>query len=355
MIDRENVRQAILNASKGKRNRQNVKRYLDDIDKTINDILEILPNWLPSDPRTFPIFDTHRKKVRIISQPKFFPDQIIHHMYVQVMEPIYMKGMYDHSYGSIPGRGTHAAVKRVKKWLEKDPKNTKYCAEFDIRRFYVYMLHHVVRQKTWNKIKDVDMMTLTVKILLTYHTGDYDEGVPIGFYSSQWFANFYLEELDHYIKELLHVPYYVRYMDNLWIFGPNKKKLHRAKRMIERKLKSEGLEFNNHWQVYPVDSRPINMLGYKVYRDKILIGDGTYRRLRRAMDRISRKPTPTEHDLATLWSYNGVVKITSCNKMRRELRGMLGKLGRRLGCPYVSRRTRSRRSSMSSIPTAPQS
>lgn len=67
-------------------------------------------------------------------------------------------------------------------------------------------------------IKDRDTLDLIDKII-----DSTDKGVPIGNYTSQWFANFFLQDLDHYIKEELKVPYYLRYMDDMVLFHRNKK------------------------------------------------------------------------------------------------------------------------------------
>ena len=56
------------------------------------------------------------------------------------------------------------------------------------------------------------------------------KGVPLGYFTSQWFGNFYLKALDHYIKEELHAEHYMRYMDDMVILGKSKKKLHKMHR-----------------------------------------------------------------------------------------------------------------------------
>lgn len=81
-----------------------------------------------------------------------------------------------------------------------------------------------------------------------------------GNFTSQWFANFYLQDLDHYIKEQLKVKYYIRYMDDMILFHRNKKELHKCKLMIENFLKEEKLRLKENWQLFKVDSRPIDFL-----------------------------------------------------------------------------------------------
>lgn len=81
-----------------------------------------------------------------------------------------------------------------------------------------------------------------------------------GNYTSQWFANFYLQDLDHYIKEELKVPYYVRYMDDMVLFHRNKKELHKIRAKVEEFLQKEDLKLKENWQLWKTDSRPIDFL-----------------------------------------------------------------------------------------------
>lgn len=85
-------------------------------------------------------------------------------------------------------------------------------------------------------------------------------GYLFGNYTSQWFANFYLQDLDHYIKEELKVPYYVRYMDDMVLFHRNKKELHKIRTKIEEFLQKEDLKLKENWQLWKTDSRPIDFL-----------------------------------------------------------------------------------------------
>lgn len=154
-------------------------------------------------------------------------------MIVQVLAPVLMRGMDFYCCGSIPGRGPHRARKAIEKWLEKDQKGTKYAAELDIKKFYPSLSPREVMRFLRRKIKDEAFLGLIWRII--------KDGIKIGFYISQWLANAVLEPLDHYIREKLGngVRHYVRYIDNLTIFGPNKKKLHRAIRAI--------MEFWGEW------------------------------------------------------------------------------------------------------------
>ena len=77
------------------------------------------------------------------------------------------------------------------------------------------------------------------------------KGVPLGYFTSQWFGNFYLKELDHYIKQKLGAVHYMRYMDDMVILGKSKKKLHAMQREITSYLwKGLKLELKGDWQVF---------------------------------------------------------------------------------------------------------
>ena len=211
IIDKNNICKAILNASKGKKNRSNVKKILDNIYFYVDVIYEQLKSktYIPNKYEEKIIQDGVRKKERIIYKPRFFPDQIIHWALMQQIEDIIKRGMYEYCCGSVKNRGILYGVKYLKKILVRDRKNTKYCLKLDIKKFYPSINQSILKRKFRKIIKDRDTLDLIDLIV-----DSAEQGVPIGNYTSQWFANFYLQDLDHYIKEQLKVPYYIRYMDD---------------------------------------------------------------------------------------------------------------------------------------------
>lgn len=114
-------------------------------------------------------------------------------------------------------------------------------------------------------------------------------GLPIGNYTSQWFANFYLQDLDHYIKEDLHIKYYIRYMDDIVLFHRNKKELHKIKEKIEAFLEKEDLKLKENWQLFKTDSRPLDFLGYRFYRGYTTLRRGNCLRIRRRIKKSIKK------------------------------------------------------------------
>lgn len=174
-------------------------------------------SFTPSPYRRFQIKDGATQKVREICCPKFYPDQIVHWMMILVLEPVFMRGMCETNCGSVPGRGAHYGKKHIEKWYKLDRKNTKYCAKLDIRKFYPSSKAPAVMQELRHVIKCKRMLRLCETVLNS------SDGLPIGNYTSQWFANFLLQRLDHFIKEVLHIRYFVRYMDDMCLWASSKK------------------------------------------------------------------------------------------------------------------------------------
>lgn len=225
---------------------------------------------------------------------------------MNILEPILLKGMYEHSCGSIPGKGIGWGKKYITKWLREDYRNTKYCLKLDIRKFYDSVDHDSLKRAFINKIKDEKMLNLIFKII------DSSEGLPIGNYTSQWFANFLLTPLDMYIKHELKIPYYIRYVDDMVLLGPNKRKLHKAKKAIEIYLRDNfKLSLKSNWQVFKVDSRGIDFLGYRFFRDKIILRKSNSLRIRRRFKRIENKEELNYKDVTAVISYHGMMRKTN--------------------------------------------
>jgi len=180
------------------------------------------------------------------------------------IQPIIERGMYRHTCGSIPGRGTIDGVNVVQKWLRDDRKHTKYCLKLDIQKFYDSIDHSVLMRQFERVIKDERILQLIGKIVDTTQIG-----VPIGNYTSQWFANFHLQQLDHLIVEKMGnrscggAAHFVRYVDDMVIFSSNKRKLHKINKKIHEYLYSVlHLVVKKNWQVFKVESRGVDFLGY---------------------------------------------------------------------------------------------
>lgn len=213
------------------------------------------------------------------------------------------RGMYHWSCASIPGRGPHYAKKACEKWIRNDYKNTKYCLKIDIRKYYPNIDKERLKQKFRKLIKDRDALWLIDAIIDSHH-----KGLPIGNYTSQWFANFYLQDTDHFIKEKLDIKYYIRYMDDFVMFGSNKRELRKKLEKLRAFLINEGLTIKGNWQIFNVSKRRLDFCGFCFTRDKTFIRKRITRRMRSKY--YSFRKRPNRHNAASLMSYYGWVKHT---------------------------------------------
>ena len=302
IIDRQNIETAIYNASKRKRNRPDVVKVLRGIDKHIEEIRVMLTRgeYIPSPFIEQSIVDNSSGKIRTIQKPKFFPDQCVHWAVMQIVEPILSKGMDYYCCASVKNRGGKRGQSAVKKWLKNDPRNTKYTLQMDISKFYPSIDQDILIGLLHRKIKDAACMQMLISIIRSI-----DSGLPLGNYSSPIFANFYVQGLDHHIREKLGAKYMVRYMDDMVIFGPNKKKLHKMRKAISAYLGNLRLTMKGNWQVFKTDSRPLDFLGYRFYRDRTTMRRRNALRIRRRVKKVHKKRELTFEDAAAVVSYLG--------------------------------------------------
>lgn len=212
-----------------------------------------------------------------------------------------MRGMYHWNCASIPKRGIHYAKKACEKWIRNDIKNTKYCLKLDIEKFYPSINQDVLKSKFRKIIKDKDTLWLIDSII-----DSHGKGLPIGNYTSQWFANFYLQDLDHFITEKLQVKHMARYMDDIVIFHSNKRKLKYVFTSIEKELKNYGLTIKNNWQIFNLDYRSLDFCGFVYTRDKTFIRKRITRNMRRTWYRFNK--SHTQKKARRMLSYYGWVK-----------------------------------------------
>ena len=306
----ENIRAAILNASKRKRNRKDVKEVLEHIDYHVAAVQKILlsGNYKARVDEVCIVNEGTHHKVRRIRKPHFKYDQIIHHCIIQVLQPLLTAPMYEYSCGSIPTRGAHYGKKSIEKWLSNDIKNTKYVFKMDIKHFYESIDQNVLKAMLRQKIKDKQAIALIEAVI-----DGCEKGLPLGNYTSQWFANFMLTPLDHYIKEQLHAKYYIRYMDDIVIFGGNKKELHKMHLAIEKYLKDNlHLRIKENWQVFRFEykgkGRPLDFMGWQFYREKTILRKSIFIRIMRKAKKVGKHTTIK--GAQGMVSYMGYIKHT---------------------------------------------
>jgi RNA-directed DNA polymerase len=300
----ENLQLADSIARRGKKDQPGVIEHDRNRLENIRLLQEMLTKktYRTSQYTTFTIFE---RKERVISRLPYYPDRIAHHAVMNILESVFVSTFTTDTYSCIKKRGIHAAAVAIKKAL-RDTTGSQYCLKLDIRKFYPSIDHQVLKQLLRRKFKDQDLLWLLDEII------DSTEGLPIGNYLSQYFANFYLSYFDHWIKEDLKVKYYFRYADDLVILSNSKPYLHGLLSDIRNYLHDKlKLSVKDDYQVFPVEDRGIDFVGYVFFH--------THTRLRKSIKQNFARMLVHNRNSKSIASYNGWASHCNSRHLMKKL------------------------------------
>lgn len=305
IISIDNLRLADKKAQRGKTKQYGVKIHNSRAESNLFMLHEMLLNktYKTSNYQVFKVFEP---KEREVYRLPYYPDRITHHAIMNILEPIFVSQFTSDTYSCIKGRGIHSASKKIKKCL-KDIPGTKYCLKLDIVKFYPNVDPDILKSLLRRKIKDNDLLWLLDEII------DSAGGLPIGNYLSQYFANYYLTYFDRWIKEELKAKNYFRYADDIIILSSNKKDLHDKLSKIRTYLKENlNLEIKSNYQVFPVESRGIDFLGYRFYHTHTLLR----KRIKQNFAKMLKSNRKNRESIA---SYKGWAKHANTKHLLKKL------------------------------------
>lgn len=221
-------------------------------------------------PQTYRYFQITEPKERTISIAAF-KDRVVHHALINILEPIYEKIFIYHSYATRKNKGTHKAIIQAQKFM----KHQNSYFKSDIQKYFDSINHKILLDIIKRKISDNKLISVIEKIVSIEKNG-----LPIGNLTSQFFANIYLDILDHYIKEKLKIKSYLRYMDDFIIFSNNKHKLKTIKTEIEFFLKNNLLlKLKEKATIINDCCNGINFLGFRIFPNYIRLKQENKKRI----------------------------------------------------------------------------
>jgi retron-type reverse transcriptase len=245
----ENLTAAAKSAARGKKKTSyGVRLFLKDSETKLLELQQqlISGTFRTSEYRTMTIV-ADRGKVREISKLPFFPDRILHHAIMRVINPILTKSLIYDTYACINSRGVTLAVNRVRNAM-KDKKGSAWCLKIDIQKFYPNIDQQVLISHLRRKFKDERFISLISEIICST-----EKGLPIGSYTSQLLANFAISGLDHFIKENLGVKYYFRYCDDMVFLGESKERMWEIYEAVNDVVNKQlNLIIKPNYAVFPV-------------------------------------------------------------------------------------------------------
>ena len=305
----DSLQAAMWRAARGKRHHPAVARFIENSDSELRQLRDELlgGEYRPSRYAQFPILDP---KPRLISCADF-RDRVVHHSLCAHIGPCLERRFIADTYACRIGKGCHRAVLRAQELCRRH----RYCLKLDVAKYYDSIRHDILLgllNRTFREQRLRSLLEMIVRHPLPGQTEG--AGVPIGNLTSQWFANVYLDELDHLAHEQWGCGGYVRYMDDMVFWCDAKERLWSVRGRVERFLAEErGLRIKPGCLPPTPVTEGLPFLGMRVYRGLLRLQHQRLWRTRRRirfMERNVRSGVSTMEELArSARACAGIVEI----------------------------------------------
>jgi len=271
----QNLLAAADTAAAGKRSRPDVALFFLSLEPNLLALCRELENnsYCPGAYRTFQILDP--KPRQISAAP--FRDRVVHHALTRILEPVWERRFLPDSFACRKGFGTHLAIERARAAARDHP----YVLKCDIRKYFASLDHEILNLQLARVIKCRRTLALAATIIAGsnpqepvdwYFPGDdlftpfeRRRGLPLGNQTSQFFANVYLDPLDHFIRRQLKPGQYARYVDDFVLFGRSQAELAGMRQAIEEFLIAYRLRIHPlKSRVYPI-ADGFTFLGWRIF------------------------------------------------------------------------------------------
>lgn len=324
--ERETIIAAWKKLRKGKTTRAEVIEIEKDFDHNVDLMQAMLRETRPDgDPDKMftpeyqqPKFIFEHGKQREIYRPKIW-DQWVHHIVIIVLAPILLKHSYAFSCGSMPKRGGVYGKRKLERVIKR--QGFKYFAKLDIRHFFNSVNIRYVTSTLRKLIEDEWFIFLVERMFMHF-----PDRLPLGYYPSQWFANYVLSPLDWVIARRKPLCY-IRYVDDFVICSNNKRWLHKIIDLIKKELGRIHLRLKDNFQVIRFDyvkkdgkriGRPIDFMGFVFLRDKTILRKSIMLRTTRFAARLGKLPVLAVGQAHSMLSRGGWFKHTATKYIWRE-------------------------------------
>jgi hypothetical protein len=263
-FSRKNIYLAYLDARKNKRKKRQCFKFetnlcveLENLHKEIHSGEYVVSGYTT--------FFVHEPKLREIHAPRF-RDVVVQHAIYRHVYDIFNSTFIDQSFACRKGYGTHKCAELAQRYL-RQCDNDEYYLKLDIRKFFKSIPHWFLKQQLAKKIKDNRLLSMMFKFV---PYTDNKCGIPIGNLLSQLYALIVLNPLDHFVKRVLKIKKYVRYVDDFILFGiKSYQEVKTLKQKIVDYLSSIDLSLSK-FSIQKV-KRGINFVGYRMWKHKKII------------------------------------------------------------------------------------
>ena len=336
--DFENLYGGYLLARRNKRFKPEVLSYSAHLEDNLIDAQNHLV-WQDLIVKGLHQFYEYFPKVRMIHALPF-RYRVINCAAYRVLWPIYSRSMYEHSYGSIPGKGQVRACDRFQSWLRwaRNKPGKWYIGKMDIQKFFFRVPIEVQIRELMRPLDDVKMLWFLETMIRSdgrafgmplEYSDPFDVdmipgiGMQVGSLISQMTANVVMTPVDHYIKRVLQAPKYMRYMDDMRIVCESKQQAWDIIGSTDEYLRSDfGLQLNKKTAVIPLD-QPCEFIGKVITPEKIHLRKDSSLRMKQHLDYVreayGRGEVPLEYAMSVIQSYLGLLKHTTDDALRNKI------------------------------------
>ena len=314
----ENLLLASRKALRGKRDRPPVAAFYFRLEPELLKLeSELLDDtYVPLPYRTFMVYEPKPRRICAAD----IRDRVVHHAICNVLDPVFEAFSIAGSYACRKGKGTHRAIRRAQVFSRK----CEYFLKVDVEKFFESVDHRRLKDLLERRFKDRRLLDLLGRIIdHPIAGGAPGKGLPIGNLTSQYFANFYLGWLDHLLKDELGVRSYLRYMDDMLLFGDDKPVLHRRLSDMGRFLKDRLLlGVREKATILARVSQGIPFLGVRVFPGLIRLQRSGWTRFKRKLRERERAYAEGRMDesafVQSVQSLLGHVRHADTHHLRRD-------------------------------------
>ncbi len=270
-------------------------------------------------------YDPLAKKIREIGVSSM-KQQCYDYIAVNACKEMFLAKISHYQCASLKNKGQLFGKQAIETWIRTNPAKCKWVFKADVKKFYPSVSHDNLKKYLNRDIKNSDVLYIVFTLI-----DSYKEGLCIGSYLSQYLANYYLSYAYHFVTEMLYterrgkrqnlIHHALFYMDDIILLGSNKKHVKKASMLLQEYLEKQlQLTLKPTYQLFPLNSRPIDMMGYKIYSYKTTVRKRIFNNANKVFIKNKGKDVISLEDSYKIISYYGYFKHTFSKKYIKKVK-----------------------------------
>lgn len=306
--------QASIDAARGKHHYHSVIAFEEHREEILKGIFDLLHS---GNYRTYgyieEIINEHGKE-RHIMKLQFAPHRIVQCALINGLKDDFLNKFFYESYAAIPRKGMHLAAKRLRDYIVKHRHLARYCYKIDFSKYFDSINQDLLVEAMKGFVKDDKILSLIFEIIYSIA-----KGIPIGNYTSQYFANIFLTKFDKFVSKISR--YFSRYMDDCVFICATRAEANRVRLTVEYIVENElELKIKPNWTIYDIATRGIDYVGFRIFYNALILRKSLYndlvRACRRVLKSVEAKGYITNREMSSVMSYWGWA--SHCTKKARQ-------------------------------------